>query len=72
MQAITRELSSILVFMEKLGEVDVAGVEAMTSVSPMQLERRDDQVKPGVGRDGILENAPQVRAGFFVVPKVVE
>ncbi len=66
------ELSGILGFMEQLNEVDVEGVEPMTSVSPMDLKRRDDVVTDGNKQAQILSNAPDTREGFFAVPKVVE
>lgn len=66
------ELSGILGFMEQLNEVDVEGVEPMTSVSPMDLKRRDDVVTDGNKQVQVLSNAPDTREGFFAVPKVVE
>lgn len=66
------ELSGILGFMEQLNEVDVEGVEPMTSVSPMGLKRRDDVVTDGGIQAQILKNAPDAREGFFAVPKVME
>jgi aspartyl-tRNA(Asn)/glutamyl-tRNA(Gln) amidotransferase subunit C len=66
------ELGSILAWVEQLREVDVSGVEPMTSVTPMALKRRPDEVTDGNRRDDILANAPDARDGFFVVPKVVE
>jgi aspartyl-tRNA(Asn)/glutamyl-tRNA(Gln) amidotransferase subunit C len=66
------ELSGILGFMEQLNEVDVAGVEPMTSVTPMRLEWREDVVSDGGYQAKVLANAPAARAGFFTVPKVVE
>ena len=70
--ALARELSGILTFMEQLNEVDVDGVEPMTSVTPMRLKRREDVVTDGGMQDRILSNAPDAREGFFAVPKVVE
>ncbi|WP_424929533.1 Asp-tRNA(Asn)/Glu-tRNA(Gln) amidotransferase subunit GatC [Amaricoccus tamworthensis] len=69
---LAKELSAVLGFMEQLGEVDVDGVEPMTSVTPMKLAWRDDEVTDGDRRDRVLANAPDARAGFFTVPKVVE
>jgi aspartyl-tRNA(Asn)/glutamyl-tRNA(Gln) amidotransferase subunit C len=66
------ELSGILGFMDALNEVDVEGVEPMTSVTPMRLPWRDDVVADGGDRDRVLTNAPAARDGFFTVPKVVE
>lgn len=70
--ALAGELSNILTFMEQLNEVDVEGVEPMTSVTPMRLKRRQDVVTEGEMQDKILKNAPDAREGFFAVPKVVE
>jgi aspartyl-tRNA(Asn)/glutamyl-tRNA(Gln) amidotransferase subunit C len=70
--ALAGELSGILTFMEQLNEVDVDGVEPMTSVTPMRLKRRKDEVTDGSIQTQILENAPDAREGFFAVPKVVE
>jgi len=66
------QLSGILSFMEQLNEVDVSGVEPMTSVTPMRLKRRTDGVTDGNIQSRILANAPDAREGFFAVPKVVE
>ena len=70
--ALAQELSNMLAFMEQLSEVDVAGVEPMTSVTPMRLKRRADGVTDGNIQTRILSNAPDAREGFFAVPKVVE
>ena len=70
--ALAGELSGILGFMEQLNEVDVTGVEPMTSVTPMRLARRADVVTDGGYPARVLANAPDAREGFFAVPKVVE
>jgi aspartyl-tRNA(Asn)/glutamyl-tRNA(Gln) amidotransferase subunit C len=66
------ELNAILGFVEQLNEVDVAGVEPMTSVTPMLMKKRQDVVTDGDDAERILKNAPASEAGYFVVPKVVE
>ena len=70
--SLTKDLNSIFKFIEQLNEVDVEGVEPMTSVSPQKLKRRIDQVSDGDQQDKVLSNAPDAREGFFAVPKVVE
>ena len=70
--ALAEKLSGILGFMEQLNEVDVEGIEPMTSVTPMRLKRREDVVTDGGISAQILKNAPDAREGFFAVPKVVE
>ncbi|QHQ34031.1 Asp-tRNA(Asn)/Glu-tRNA(Gln) amidotransferase subunit GatC [Algicella marina] len=72
LEGLARELSGILGFMEQLSEVDVEGVDPMTSVTPMDLPRRADEVTDGNKPADILKNAPDAREGFFAVPKVVE
>jgi aspartyl-tRNA(Asn)/glutamyl-tRNA(Gln) amidotransferase subunit C len=66
------ELNAILAFVEQLAEVDVSGVEPMTSVTPMQMKKRQDVVTDGGIADRIVENAPATEDNFFLVPKVVE
>jgi len=66
------ELNAILAFVEQLSEVDVEGVEPMTSVIPMAMTKRPDEVTDGGIPDDILKNAPAAQDGFFVVPNVVE
>ena len=66
------ELNAILGCVEQLGEVNVDGVEPMTSVAPMQLKMRKDEVTDGGDAARVLANAPQADRGFFLVPKVVE
>ncbi|MFT4783432.1 MAG: aspartyl-tRNA(Asn)/glutamyl-tRNA(Gln) amidotransferase subunit C [Paracoccaceae bacterium] len=70
--ALAQEFNAILGFIEQLNEVDVDGVEPMTSVTPMRLPRRSDVVTDGGMQEKILANAPDAREGFFAVPKVVE
>jgi aspartyl-tRNA(Asn)/glutamyl-tRNA(Gln) amidotransferase subunit C len=66
------ELNAMLAFVEQLSEVDVEGVEPMTSVTPMQMKKRTDVVTDGGNVDAILQNAPATQDGYFLVPKVVE
>ena len=56
------ELNAMLAFVEQLSEVDVDGVEPMTSVTPMEMKKRHD----------VVRNAPETQDHFFLVPKVVE
>lgn len=66
------ELNAILGFVEQLGEVDVSGVEPMTSVIPMEMRKRQDVVTDGNKADDVVANAPATEDHFFMVPKVVE
>lgn len=66
------ELSQILGWVEQLSEVDVEGVEPMTSVVEMALKARADEVIDGGFAERVLANAPESVDGFFLVPKVIE
>nr|Q07L90.1 RecName: Full=Aspartyl/glutamyl-tRNA(Asn/Gln) amidotransferase subunit C; Short=Asp/Glu-ADT subunit C [Rhodopseudomonas palustris BisA53] len=66
------ELNAMLAFVEQLSEVDVEGVEPMTSVTPMQMKKRADLVDDGEITDKVVANAPASEDHFFLVPKVVE
>jgi len=72
LDALTNELNGILDWVEQLNEVDVEGVEPMTTAAPTKLPLREDAVTDGDKRDDILKNAPKAEEGFFVVPKSVE
>jgi aspartyl-tRNA(Asn)/glutamyl-tRNA(Gln) amidotransferase subunit C len=66
------ELNAILAFVEQLSQVDIEGVEPMTSVTPMEMKKRPDIVTEGDIADDIVRNAPATQDHFFMVPKVVE
>ena len=71
-ERMTGELNAILGFVEQLNEVDVTGVEPMTSVTPMEMKKRPDVVTDGGKAGYIVANAPATDENFFLVPKVVE
>ena len=66
------ELNAMLAFVEQLNEVNVDGVEPMTSVIPMDMKKRPDVVNDGEIADEVVANAPETQDHFFLVPKVVE
>jgi aspartyl-tRNA(Asn)/glutamyl-tRNA(Gln) amidotransferase subunit C len=68
----TSQLNDILMYMEKLSQVDTAGVEPMSHAISLQNAFRDDIVKDSLGHDLSLSNAPEARGPFFRVPKVIE
>ena len=72
LEPLAQELSSILGWIEQLGEVDTDGVEPMASAVAVTLPLREDVVTEGGDAGAILANAPAKADGFFVVPKVVE
>lgn len=72
LEPLAAELNGILKWIEQLDEVDVQGVEPMTSNVAARLKMRADRVTDGDKVDAVLSNAPKSADGFFVVPKVVE
>ena len=72
LEALAKELSGILAWIEQLDEVDIQGVEPMTSAVRVALPLRQDVVTEGADPDKVLANAPKSASHFFVVPKVVE
>jgi aspartyl-tRNA(Asn)/glutamyl-tRNA(Gln) amidotransferase subunit C len=71
-ESLRAELNAMLAFVEQLQEVNVEGVEPMTSVTPMAMKKRHDVVTAGGDAEAVLKNAPQSADNFFLVPKVVE
>ena len=72
LEPLSMELNGILDWIEQLNEVDVEGVEPMTSVVDAKLPMRTDEVTDGNRQVEVLANAPRTEDGFFVVPKSVE
>jgi aspartyl-tRNA(Asn)/glutamyl-tRNA(Gln) amidotransferase subunit C len=72
LEPLAQELNGILQWIEQLNEVDVQGVEPMTSNVAQPLRLRDDKVTDGDKIADVLSNAPKSADGFFVVPKVVD
>ncbi len=72
LEALAKELTGIMTWIEQLGEVDTDGVEPMTSAVAVTLPMREDVVTDGGDPAKVLSNAPKTVDGFFVVPKVVE
>jgi aspartyl-tRNA(Asn)/glutamyl-tRNA(Gln) amidotransferase subunit C len=70
--SLKRELTSILEWVEQLGEVDTSAVEPMTRMGDMKLPLRKDEVTAGNMADAVVKNAPLTEDHYFLVPKVVE
>ena len=70
--SLSKDLSSIMKFIEKLNELSTDKVTPLTSIINASLKSREDEVKDGKIRDQILKNSPEKNEEFFVVPKVIE
>ena len=69
---LSKDLSSIMKFIEKLNELNTDETTPLTSIIKASLKSREDEVKDGKIRDQILKNSPEKNEEFFVVPKVIE
>ena len=70
--SLSKDLSSIMKFIEKLNELNTDKTTPLTSIINASLRTREDEVKDGKIRDQILKNSPEKNEEFFVVPKVIE
>ena len=70
--SLSKDLSSIMKFIEKLNELNTDKITPLTSIISASLKPREDEVKDGKIRDQILKNSPEKNEEFFVVPKVLE
>ena len=68
----TSQLNDILMYMEKLNQVETSGIEPMSHAITLQNAFRDDVVKESLTHELSLANAPDARGPFFRVPKVIE
>jgi aspartyl-tRNA(Asn)/glutamyl-tRNA(Gln) amidotransferase subunit C len=71
-EPMVNELNQMLAWVAQLEEVDIAGIEPMTSVIAQKLKLREDKVTAGGDARAVTANAPLAEDNFFVVPKVVE
>jgi aspartyl-tRNA(Asn)/glutamyl-tRNA(Gln) amidotransferase subunit C len=67
----TRQLNDILAYVEKLQELDTAGVTPLAHVIPLANVLREDRATPGLDRDRALQNAPAQEDGAFLVPRII-
>ena len=70
--SLSKDLSSIMEFIEKLNELNTEKIVPLTSIIDASLRSRKDEVSDGKIRDQILKNSPEKNEEFFVVPKVIE
>ena len=71
-ESLSKDLSNIFNFIEKLNKIDTENVKPLTSILNHTLRAREDKVTDGGIRDKILENSPSKNEEFFIVPKVIE
>ena len=72
LESLSKDLASILEFVEQLNELDTKKTEPLTSIVDKTLEPRKDEINDGKIKDDILKNSPDKNEEFFIVPKVIE
>ena len=72
LDSLSKDLVSILNFVEQLNELDTNEIKPLTSIIDKSLDTRDDSVSDGQIKDQILKNSPEKNEDFFIVPKVVD
>ena len=70
--SLSKDLDSILTFVEKLNELDTKEIKTLKSITDKTLEVRNDIVDDGKIKDEVLKNSPEKNEDFFIVPKVIE
>ena len=70
--SLSKDLDSILTFVEKLNELDTKEIKTLKSITDKTLEARNDIVDDGKIKNDILKNSPEKNEDFFIVPKVIE
>jgi aspartyl-tRNA(Asn)/glutamyl-tRNA(Gln) amidotransferase subunit C len=71
-QQFSAQLKDILAYVDKLGELDVTGVEPTAHAVPLTNVLRKDEARPSIEREKVLRNAPQQAQHLFIMPKIVE
>ncbi len=68
----TSQLNDILIYIDKLNQVDTTDIQPTTHAISLNNAFRDDVVKESLGRDLAMANAPDEKENSFRVPKVIE
>jgi aspartyl-tRNA(Asn)/glutamyl-tRNA(Gln) amidotransferase subunit C len=66
------QMDAILAYVDKLNELDTDGIVPTAHAVPMENAFREDEVRPSIGVENALANAPDRQDGFFRVPRVIE
>jgi len=66
------QLEQVVGYFKKLGELDLSGIEPTSHACMIQNVFREDEARPGLDHETVMENAPAVVSGQFMVPKIVE
>ena len=65
------DLDKIIIFIDKLSEINTAGVEPLIYLSEEVNVLRVDEIKHEISQENALNNAPQKDSDYFKVPTVL-
>jgi aspartyl-tRNA(Asn)/glutamyl-tRNA(Gln) amidotransferase subunit C len=71
-ERLTDQLSNILTYVEKLNELETKGIEPTSHVLDISNVMRDDVPRDSLTQERALANAPEIAAGHYKVPKIIE
>lgn len=71
-QRLVKEMDDLLVYMDKLNELDTDDVEPMMHVEDITNVFREDIVTDSLDREAALKNAPKTDGEYFLVPKILD
>jgi aspartyl-tRNA(Asn)/glutamyl-tRNA(Gln) amidotransferase subunit C len=72
LDTLTGQMGKVLTFVEQLNALDTSGIMPTAHAVPLENAFRPDEVRPSLGTERALVNAPQAADGCFRVPKVIE
>ncbi len=70
--ALTRDMQSILAYVKKLDELDVAKVPATSHAVHLETLLRPDEPRPCMPLEKVIANSPERIGDGFGVPKIIE
>ncbi len=68
----SNQLSAILEYVEKISQLDTTDTEPLAHCLPVNNCLRPDEIKPSLGTEKTLANAPDKDGQYFIVPKILE
>ncbi|UAY56730.1 Asp-tRNA(Asn)/Glu-tRNA(Gln) amidotransferase subunit GatC [Arachidicoccus terrestris] len=71
-EAIKSDMEQMVLFVEKLSEVDTTGVAPLLHITPNQNVFREDEVEGSISREEALKNVPKTDGTYILVPKVIK
>lgn len=72
LESLTSQMDAILGYVDQLNELNTEGIIPTAHAVPVENAFREDEIKPSIGEEKALQNAPESGEGCFRVPQVIE